>query len=200
MIKLVRRERYAVRAVLERHNMSAPEIRLDKEHRRELSRDEILRTIRKLPTLDSFTQAELDTLSGYCHVKTYYKNESVFSSGDYNEEVCIVLKGKVRLIANRESNISSAPTEIALLRAGQFIGESCLSRNVFRLSGTAVEFTELLCISKAKLNALMETDPVIGVKLLRKFIESLSDKIARTNDVLRHTADYDANTVILPSG
>ena len=127
VIKLVRRERYAVRAVLERHNMSAPEIRLDKEHRRELSRDEILQTIRKLPTLDSFTQAELDTLSGYCHVKTYYKNESVFSSGDYNEEVCIVLKGKVRLIANRESNISSAPTEIALLRAGHFIGESCLS-------------------------------------------------------------------------
>ena len=56
VIKLVRRERYAVRAVLERHNMSAPEIRLDKEHRRELSRDEILQTIRKLPTLDSFTQ------------------------------------------------------------------------------------------------------------------------------------------------
>lgn len=42
----------------------------------------------------------------------------------------------------------------------------------------------------------METDPVVGVKLLRKFIESLSDKIARTNDVLRHTADYDANTGI----
>ena len=62
VIKLVRRERYAVRAVLERNNMSAPEIRLDKEHRRELSRDEILQTIRKLPTLDSFTQAELDTL------------------------------------------------------------------------------------------------------------------------------------------
>ena len=46
----------------------------------------------------------------------------------------------------------------------------------------------------------METDPVVGVKLLQKFIESLSDKIARTNDVLCHTADYDANTVILPSG
>lgn len=198
MIKLVRRS--ATRcARLERHN-SPPRRYGCKEHRRELSRDEILRTIRKLPTLDSFTQAELDTLSGYCHVKTYYKNESVFSSGDYNEEVCIVLKGKVRLIANRESNISSAPTEIALLRAGQFTARAACRGMVFRLSGTAVEFTELLCISKAKLNALMETDPVIGVKLLRKFIESLSDKIARTNDVLRHTADYDANTVILPSG
>ena len=120
--------------------------------------------------------------------------------GYYIARIYDEIKGKVRLIANRESNISSAPTEIALLHAGHFIGESCLSRNIFRLSGTAVEFTELLCISKAKLNALMETDPVIGVKLLRKFIESLSDKIARTNDVLRHTADYDANTVILPSG
>ncbi len=58
----------------------------------------------------------------------------------------------------------------------------------------------VVTLSKAKLNSLMETDPVVGVKLLRKFIESLSDKIARTNDVLRHTSDYDANTVILPSG
>ena len=31
LIALVRKERYAVRAILERHNISAPEIHLDKE-------------------------------------------------------------------------------------------------------------------------------------------------------------------------
>lgn len=200
VIRLVRRERYAVRAVLERHNLSAPEIRLDKEHRRALNRSEIMRTLRKLKALESFSAAELNILSEHCHVKTYYKGESLFSSGDYNEEVCIILKGRVRLVANRESNISSAPTEIAVLRAGSFIGENCLTQSIFRLSGTALEFTELLCIGKTRLNTLTQTHPAIGVKLLLKFIESLSDKMSRTNEVLRHTADYDANTVPLTLG
>ncbi len=49
VIRLVRQERYAVRAVLERHNISAPEIHLDKEHRRRLTRDELLAVLAKLP-------------------------------------------------------------------------------------------------------------------------------------------------------
>ena len=200
LIRLVRQERYAVRAVLERHNISAPEIHLDKEHRRRLSEADVLLILTKLPVLSDLTEKDRAILRDYCHVKTYYENETVFSSGDHNDEVCLVLKGNIRLVANRENNSGAAPLEMATLGVGSFIGENCLTRNVFRLSGVATEFTELLCISKAKLNSLMETDPVIGVKLLRKFIESLSDKIARTNDVLRHTADYDANTVILPSG
>lgn len=42
LIALVRKERYAVRAILERHNISAPEIHLDKEHRRRLSEADVL--------------------------------------------------------------------------------------------------------------------------------------------------------------
>ncbi len=57
-----------------------------------------------------------------CHVKTYYEHETVFTSGDYNEEVCLVLKGKLRLVANREANSRSAPLEIAYLTPGKLSG------------------------------------------------------------------------------
>ena len=195
LIRLVRQERYAVRAVLERHNISAPEIHLDKEHRRRLSEADVLLILTKLPVLSDLTEKDRAILRDYCHVKTYYENETVFASGDHNDEVCLVLKGTIRLVANRENNSGAAPLEMATLGVGSFIGENCLTRNVFRLSGVATEFTELLCIGKPRLNDLLERHPAVGVKLLRKFLESMSDKITHTNEQLRRTADYDYDVV-----
>ena len=166
LIRLVRQERYAVRAVLERHNISAPEIHLDKEHRRRLTREELLAVLAKLPIFSVFTEQEHAVFFDYCHVKTYYEHETVFTSGDYNEEVCLVLKGKLRL-----------------------------SPSVFRLSGTAAEFTELLCISRGRLKALLEEHPAIGVKLLQCFLASLSEKIMRSNELRKEAAAYDHNAV-----
>ena len=195
LIALVRKERYAVRAILERHNISAPEIHLDKEHRRKLSEADVLLILTKLPVLSDLTEKDRAILRDYCHVKTYYENETVFASGDHNDEVCLVLKGTIRLVANRENNSGAAPLEMATLGVGSFIGENCLTRNVFRLSGVATEFTELLCIGKTRLNDLLERHPAVGVKLLRKFLESMSDKITHTNEQLRRTADYDYDVV-----
>ena len=131
-------------------------------------------------------------------MKTYYEHETVFACGDYDDEVCLVLKGEVQLMANREENSSAAPMEIASIRAGGFLGENCLSQNVFRLSGTAVEFTELLCIGRYRLKMLLEAHPTIGVKLLSCFLQSLSEKITRSNEVRLHTADYAHNVVTEP--
>ena len=195
LIRLVRQERYAVRAVLERHNISAPEIHLDKEHRRRLTREELLAVLAKLPIFSVFTEQEHAVFFDYCHVKTYYEHETVFTSSDYNEEVCLVLKGKLRLVANREANSRSAPLEIAYLTPGSFLGENCLSHSVFRLSGTAAEFTELLCISRGRLKALLEEHPAIGVKLLQCFLASLSEKIMRSNELRKKAAAYDHNAV-----
>ena len=186
---------YAVRAVLERHNISAPEIHLDKEHRRKLTRKELLAVLAKLSVFSVFTQQEHAVLFDYCHVKTYYEHETVFTCGDYNEEVCLVLKGKLRLVANREANSGSAPLEIAYLTQGDFLGENCLSHSVFRLSGTAVEFTELLCISKGRLKNLLDEHPAIGVKILQCFLASLSEKISRSNELRKEAAAYDYNAV-----
>lgn len=181
--------------MLERHNISAPEIHLDKEHRRRLTREELLAVLAKLPIFSVFTEQEHAVFFDYCHVKTYYEHETVFTSGDYNEEVCLVLKGKLRLVANREANSRSAPLEIAYLTPGSFLGENCLSHSVFRLSGTAAEFTELLCISRGRLKALLEEHPAIGVKLLQCFLASLSEKIMRSNELRREAAAYDHNAV-----
>ena len=119
--------------------------------------------------------------------------------GDHNEEVCLVLKGKLRLVANREASSGSAPLEIAYLTQGSFLGENCLSQSVFRLSGTAEEFTELLCISKMRLKRLLNEHPAIGVKLLQCFLASLSEKINRSNDLRKETAAYDYNAVDMPA-
>ena len=82
---------------------------------------------------------------------------------------------------------------------GAFWGKNCLSQSVFRLSGTAEEFTELLCISKMRLKRLLNEHPAIGVKLLQCFLASLSEKINRSNDLRKETAAYDYNAVDMPA-
>ena len=93
------------------------------------------------------------------------------------------------------SDTPSAPLEIADLTPGSFLGENCLSRSVFRLSGTAAEFAELLCISRGRLKALPEEHPAIGVKLLQCFLASLSEKIMRSNELRREAEAYGHNAV-----
>lgn len=153
----------------------------------------------KLPVFSVFTEQEHAILFDYCHVKTYYEHETVFVSGDHNEEVCLVLKGRLRLVANREASSGSAPLEIAYLTQGSFLGENCLSQSVFRLSGTAEEFTELLCISKMRLKRLLNERPAIGVKLLQCFLASLSEKVTHANEQRREMAAYDYNAVEIPT-
>ena len=158
----------------------------------------MLLTGRDAPTVDlltpkgiALTLPVLQTARGADFVSCAIRKDS----GDYNEEVCLVLKGKLRLVANREANSRSAPLEIAYLTPGSFLGENCLSHSVFRLSGTAAEFTELLCISRGRLKALLEEHPAIGVKLLQCFLASLSEKIMRSNELRREAAAYDHNAV-----
>jgi CRP-like cAMP-binding protein len=196
IIRLVRQERYSVRAILEQHNISAPEIHLDTEHRRKLSQEELLAVLSKLPVFSAFTEQERAVLYDYCYVKTYYNHETVFMCGDHNEEVCLVIKGKLHLTTNRNTDSSTPPMETACLTQGQFLGENCRSHGIFRLSGTAEEFTELLCISKTKLKNLLDNHPAIGVKLLQCFLASLSEKVTHSNEEKEKAAEYDYNVAI----
>ena len=65
----------------------------------------------------------------------------------------------------------------------------------FPTACSASEFTELLCISRGRLKALLEEHPAIGVKLLQCFLASLSEKIMRSNELRKKAAAYDHNAV-----
>ncbi|MDO4546192.1 MAG: cyclic nucleotide-binding domain-containing protein, partial [Bacillota bacterium] len=195
LIRLVRKERYQLRKILEKHNMSSPEILLDHTHHRKMSKMEIYSVMKQLPYSGSFTRQERSQLLDVFFVRTYYEDEILFRSGDFNDTAGIILKGRISIFADVTENENGSPLEIAELTGGDMLGENCLVTETFQMTGMAREFTELLCISKNELNRLLKEEPVLGIKLLKLFLESVSEKVHGINRWIREREEYDYNHV-----
>ncbi len=195
LMGLVRQCRYSLRAILEKRNLSGHEVVRDEIHIRRMTPLDVLREIRKIPLLEQLSDKEIAILSKLCRIKTYYEKEKVFSSGDFNDAAHIILKGRIRLFTHSSSELGVAPMTITYLEKWDLLGESCLFYNTFKLNGTAEEFTELLFIRNTDLNQLLETQPALGVKLLKLLLDGATAKMNRANQQLRSSALYNRDLV-----
>jgi CRP-like cAMP-binding protein len=82
-------------------------------------------------------------------------------------------------------NIPGEETEIAILKKGAIIGESCLVHKTFRTNCTAREFTEFLVTPLDELVALQNDDPVFATKFMSMIIEQMAKKIYDSNQKVR---------------
>lgn len=194
IIHMVRKERYGLRAILERDNLSAPQIKRSGTKQRTLSKSELLLELSKIQGAERFTPEERNMLAESCYVKTYYEAETVFSKGDFNDAVSFVLKGCIRLIVPPDDG-DTPPVEVGRLQKGDILGESCLVHDTYRLNGTTTEFTELLCIGKSELNQLITRYPALGTKMLTLFLANLSNKVTRANEVRQRLERYNHHRV-----
>lgn len=195
IIKSVRKNRYALRAILEHHNLSGSEVIRDKEHIRQMTENEILKEIEKIPLFDTITEDEMSILSKVCQIKTYYDKEVIFSAGDFIDAAHVVLKGRIRLSIYNDKDPDIAPVIVANLEKGDLLGESCLVYNTYRINGMALEFTELLFIRKTDLNNMIEQYPALGTKILKLLLSGSAAKMNRSNEKLKETALYNCNLV-----
>ena len=195
LIYAVKRNRYTLRKILERNNLSAVPIELTEEHKKILSIEEIKLELTKLTINEHMTESELDILSKNCFIKTFFDEEILFSKGDFIDSVYLIIKGCVVLLSDLEDDEDGfPPIEHARLEKGSLIGEGLVHNN-YRLTGQAAEFTELLCIKKDKLNDIMQNHPVLAVKLLKTFLGSMSSKISNSNEGRRLISRNDKGRV-----
>lgn len=179
VVKTVKDRRYDLRKLMEANNLTQAPIVRDVEHVREMNVDEIAQAIAKQDFFSRLTEEEYHKVAEISSVKTFYENERVFSSGDINDSVNLILKGKVSL------SIPGEETEVAMLESGNIIGESCLVHEKFRTNCVAREFTEFLVTPRENLDKLMQEDPALGAKLLRIIISGMARKIYDSNQKMR---------------
>ena len=88
----------------------------------------------------------LNTVDGGRTVKTYRKNEKIFSQGDPADAVFYIQEGNVKV-----SIVSEAGKEavVALHAKGDFFGEGCLTAQPFRLA-TVAAMTQCVIMRLAK--------------------------------------------------
>ena len=175
---IVSNKRYDLRKVMEEHNLSGRTILRNENSERQLSRAEITEELRK--AFDFGLDKEgWNKLSGLFSVTTYYENEMLFRSGDYNNSMYILLRGELVLFSGTRD--SGGEIEIARLVKGDVLGESCMTKTPFTLNCRAMQFTELIGIKSDDIQKIVESDPKLGVQFFRQILTKVVGKMRNNN-------------------
>ncbi|MBN2383810.1 cyclic nucleotide-binding domain-containing protein [bacterium] len=127
-----------------------------------------------------FNESELLTIISFCEEYTIPAQTIMFEEGDIPDHFYIITSGRVRVyqtIRDKE-NIT-----ISLLEQGDYFGEMSLLDGFPRSATACTESeTELLSMSFARFDELMQKYKNIGIKWLWTFCRILSARLRDTNE------------------
>ncbi|MCL2366324.1 MAG: cyclic nucleotide-binding domain-containing protein [Oscillospiraceae bacterium] len=175
---IVSERRYSLRKIMEAHNLTNRPIVRNEQSKRIIERGEIVAELKKALEFE-LADAQWIRLAASFHVKTYYENEILFMSGDFNNTMYILLKGELILYSGGRDE--GGEIEIARLKKGDVLGESCMTNQPFTLNCRAEQFTELIGIDKEDIHKLVETDPILGAKFFQRILTKVVEKVRHNN-------------------
>jgi len=176
---IIANKRYQLRKVMEEHNLSKKPILRNSRSERKLSKTELVAELRKAFDFELSDEGWM-RLSELFYVRTYYEDEILFRSGDFNNTMCILLKGELALFSG--SRDTGGEVEIAHLQKGDILGESCMTNQPFTLNCRAEQFTELIGIDKEDIKELIAKEPELGVQFFQQVLIKVVRKM-RTNNL-----------------
>ena len=175
---IVALKRYEMRKVMEEHNLSNKPILRNERSERQMTPEEITGELRKVFDFD-LSDEDWTRLCKLFHVRTFFEQEILFKSGDFNNAMYILLKGELTLYSGTRE--TGGEIEIARLIKGDVLGESCMMHTPFTLNCRAEQFTELIGIDKNDIQRLVETAPALGVKFYQQVLMKVVGKMRNNN-------------------
>lgn len=126
---------------------------------------------------------ELDKVLEICQVQSYKWDEYVFREGDDGDRLYIIAKGAVRISRNMPGSGEEA---ITVLKKGACFGEMAVLDPSVRSTDAIVDSKcELITITRADFERLLESDLRLAYKVLRSVVRLMSKRLRDTNDNLR---------------
>lgn len=114
------------------------------------------------------------------HKRTYEAQESIFKQDSAGNATYIILEGNVNIhYKDTKPKSNSANTDISVLPAGAFFGETSLYQETGArvVSATSIKKTILLSLFKTDLQRMATSRPKIAIQLLLNLGEVLSTRI-----------------------
>jgi len=97
-------------------------------------------------------------------VRDYAHNEPIFSQGDKANAMFYVQSGNVKLTVEGTSGKKAV---LAILRKGDFFGESCLGSQALRVSSaTAIHFSSIARVPRARIARIVRQEPAFANVLI----------------------------------
>lgn len=136
-----------------------------------------LAKLRAIALFSGLSRAELRTVNGRMHHRTYLKDEIIFDEGEEGQAVYFVLTGRV-LVCRQGRPLDGA---IATLQAGQCFGELALLDDAPRMAQVrAAEDCELAVLFRDDFLTLLNTHAEIGSRLSLALAHMLGKRLRDT--------------------
>ena len=155
-------------------NITALVIKCAGEPRESLPVSARIDAIRKLPLFRHLSYKETVAVLAIAEARSMKPNEEVVREGTPGDKMYVLSTGQVE--------VERGGAIIAHLSAGGFFGEMSLVDDMPRSATVrTTEPTELLVLEKKDMLALMQRDPVLGLKIAFCLAQALSSRLRNTN-------------------
>jgi serine/threonine protein phosphatase PrpC/CRP-like cAMP-binding protein len=133
-----------------------------------------LAAVRAMALFRHLTYKEQMSVLALGQTAEFEAGDEIVVQGEAGEELFVVLRGQVA--------VESGGVELARVPEGGHFGEMGLVDNAPRSATVrALEPTRCMVLRRTDLMALMRREPVLAVKLLWAFMQTLSDRLRATN-------------------
>ncbi|EAT17249.1 cyclic nucleotide-binding domain-containing protein [Desulfuromonas acetoxidans] len=122
---------------------------------------------------------EISSLLEFCTHQRAESGETLWKEGDEDNQVAFILKG--RLGIKKMTEFSDRYIIVGTYGPGSVVGELCLlTDNVRSVSAEAITDVELLFLSNDRFEALIQTNPTLGLKLLKGLFKMTSKRLSKS--------------------
>lgn len=144
---------------------------------RQKDEESIFTLLREIPLFDELSSGELSSVKSILHRREYDPGEVLFHQGNPGVGMYIIQEGTIEIVYEPTDDV------LAELSDGDFFGELALLNETPR-SATAVARTEsiLYGLFRPDLLGLVERDPSLGVQLLLRMSQVISERLIHTNE------------------
>ncbi|TAM12492.1 MAG: cyclic nucleotide-binding domain-containing protein [Nevskiaceae bacterium] len=134
------------------------------------------------------TDPELEQVNAIAQTRHFAGSERIFDQGDGAEALYVIKFGSVQIRYSSKDDDSAMV--LRTLGSGAHFGEMSFIENAKRsASATALEASELVIIEYARLERLLNAEPLIAVKFYRSVARYLSGRLRRTTTDLGFARD-----------
>ena len=144
----------------------------------------LLEFIRKIPIFSDLSGIHLKKILTVCSKISLKKNGILCKKGNEAQSMFILLQGKLAIKVDDKSVVATIDPISSIGEMGVFTEEPRTA------TVEAMENSALLCLRKADIDKLINSDFSFGVTLMRKVIKVLSERIKEDNIKMRDFQSY----------
>ena len=126
---------------------------------------------------------QMDKIMAYIELMELDAGEILFEEGENGDYVCFIVSGSLEVM--KMTTWQNLTTVIATLYEGSCIGEMALIDHEPRSATIrAYEKTKLAILTQKAFDVMVESEPELGVNILKGVAQTISDNLRATTDKL----------------